>query len=279
MLALNSISAKIVFCAALCLFCMFLFFPIYWLVVTSLRPDDEILSTSINLVPMSVTFEHFVTVIATTETITFIVNSIYVSVATAILAVIISAPAAYAISVLRFAGSRSLMFGFLAGKMFPHAMLLITLYPLLRTTGLLNTRVGLAMVYLVQSLPVSVYLLFTTIRQIPREVVEAGRVDGAGELRILIFLIGPLLAPSLVAVALFGFIFAWNDLLFAVVLTTSDEARTIGPGLLLMFLGEYKQEWGGVMAASILSTLPILILFLALQRYYVQGLISGSVKS
>jgi len=171
------------------------------------------------------------------------------------------------------------MFLMLSAQMFPFAMMLISLYPMLQWAGLLNTHAGLIIAYIILALPSGTYMLYSYFVNIPTEIIEAARADGAGELFILHRIVLPLAMPALVTVGLYSFMWAWNDLLFSLTLITKPELRTVGPGLLLNYIGESKSDWGGAMAASIVSSLPVVIGFAFLQRFFIQGLTAGAVKS
>ena len=171
------------------------------------------------------------------------------------------------------------MFLMLSAQMFPFAMMLISLYPLLQWAGLLNTRVGLIVAYIILALPSGTYMLYSYFVNIPTEIIEAARADGAGELYILHRIVLPLAMPALITVGLYSFMWAWNDLLFSLTLITEPQLRTVGPGLLLNYMGESRNDWGGAMAASIVTSLPVVIGFAFLQRFFIQGLTAGAVKS
>lgn len=187
--------------------------------------------------------------------------------------------AAYSFAKFRYRGRKPLMFLMLSAQMFPFTMMLISLYPLLQWAGLLNTHMGLIIAYIILALPSGTYMLYSYFVNIPTEIIEAARADGAGELFILHRIVLPLAMPALVTVGLYSFMWAWNDLLFSLTLITTPELRTVGPGLLLNYIGESKNDWGGAMAASIVSSLPVVIGFAFLQRFFIQGLTAGAVKS
>jgi multiple sugar transport system permease protein len=158
-------------------------------------------------------------------------------------------------------------------------MLLISVYPMLQWADLLNTRVGLIVAYIILALPSGTYMLYSYFINIPNEIIEAARVDGASEVYILHRIVLPLAIPAMVTVGLYSFMWAWNDLLFSLTLITSPELRTVGPGLLLSYLGEGRANWGGAMAESIVISLPVVLGFAFLQRYFIKGLTAGAVKS
>ncbi|MFN8702159.1 MAG: carbohydrate ABC transporter permease, partial [Rhodospirillales bacterium] len=141
-----------------------------------------------------------------------------------------------------------------------------------------DTRPGLVLSYIVFALPVSTYMLYSYFSQVPSELIEAARADGASELRIFHTIVLPVSIPAVVTVFLYGFMWSWNDLLYAMTLIVSEDKRTVGPGLLLSYLNEVNADWGGAMAASLVASLPIVIAFGFLQRWFIQGVTAGSVK-
>src|SRR6478672_12655338 len=159
----------------------------------------------------------------------------------------------------------------LSAQVFPFGLLLISLYPILTALGLIDTRLGLVLASIVFALPVSTYMLYSYFSQVPSEMIEAARADGANELRIFHTIVLPVSIPAIVTVFLYGFMWSWNDLLYAMTLIVSEDKRTIGPGMLLGYLNETNADWGGAMAASIVASSPIVIAFAFLQRWFIQG--------
>jgi multiple sugar transport system permease protein len=166
----------------------------------------------------------------------------------------------------------------LSAQVFPFGLLLISLYPIMSSLGLLDTRSGLLLSYIVFALPMSTYMLYYYFNQVPDELIEAARADGAGELRIFHTIVLPISIPPIVTVFLYAFMWSWNDLLYALTLIVSEDKRTIGPGLLLSYLNEVNADWGGAMAAALVASAPVVIAFAILQRWFIQGVTTGSVK-
>jgi len=206
-------------------------------------------------------------------------NSFVTAGGSAVVTTLLSALAAYGFAKFTFALRRPLMLLMISAQMFPFAVLLISLYPMLKSAELLDTRFGLILSYIVFALPTGIYMLYTFFARIPSDLIEAARIDGASELAILRRIVLPLSLPGLIAVAVYAFMWAWNDLFYALTIMTSNELRTVGPGLLLEFFGEMQQDWGGAMAASLLASLPVVLIFAFLQRFFVEGLTAGAVKA
>lgn len=256
---------------------LFAFFPVYWLVVTSLRPESEVFSFPPALFPKSITLENYRTFFQNSDLLRFLTNSVIVACATTAGGLVASVYAAHSFSKFRYRGRGSLMYLVLASQMFPQALLLITLYLTFSELGLLNTYLGLVLSYMTFTLPLSIWLLKGIFDAIPNELLEAARLDGASRLQTLHQIVLPLARPGIIAAGLFTFVKAWDD--FIIALTLSGSAtRTLPPGLVLTFLGEANSSWPELMAASVILTSPVVIAFILLQRFFVAGLASGAVK-
>lgn len=262
---------------ALTLLGIFAFFPVYWLVVTSVRPDSEVFAFPPSLVPTSITLENYRTFFEDGELLRYLLNSVVVAVTTTAGGLTVSVYAAYSFSGFRYRGRGSLMYVVLASQMFPQALLLITLYLTFSQLGLLNTYLGLVLSYMTFTLPLSIWLLKGIFDAIPGELAEAAKLDGASRLQSLHLIILPLARPGIIAAGLFTFVKAWDDFILALTLSGA-ETRTLPPGLVLTFLTEASSSWPELMAASVILTSPVVIVFIALQRFFVAGLASGAVK-
>lgn len=278
MLDLSTKSAKLIFIAVALMIGLFLFFPVYWLVVSALKPDAELYSLTPTLFPQSVTFDHFRTAIFQGDLPLHLMNSLIVSLSSATINATLAVYAGYSFAKYRYFGRRPVMLFMLSAQMFPFGLLLITIYPILSNWNLIDTRFGLILSYIVFALPVATYMLYSYFSQVPNELIDAARADGASDLRIFHTIVLPISIPPIVTVFLYSFMWSWNDLLYSLTLIISDERRTVGPGLLLNYLNESNADWGGAMAASLLAALPVVIGFMALQRYFIQGVTAGAVK-
>jgi len=278
MLDLSSIQAKLVFGLIAGLIALFLFFPVYWLVVSALKPDAELYSLTPTLFPQSVTFTHFRTALFEGDLPLHLSNSLIVSLSSATINATLAVYAGYSFAKYRYFGRKPVMLFMLSAQMFPFGLLLITIYPIFTSWGLIDTRLGLMLSYIVFALPVATYMLYSYFSQVPNELIEAARADGASDLRIFHTIVLPISIPPIVTVFLYSFMWSWNDLLYSLTLIISDDKRTVGPGLLLNYLNESNADWGGAMAASLLAALPVVLGFMALQRYFIQGVTAGAVK-
>ncbi len=278
MLDLSNLRSRMWFGVILTLMMMFLFFPIYWLVISAFKPNAELYQVIPTLWPHAPSLTHFRTAFGEGQLFVQLRNSLLVSGAAATLNIVLAVYAGYSFAKFRYAGRRAVMVALLSAQMFPFGLLLISLYPSLTDLGLIDTRTGLILSYIVFALPVSTYMLYSYFSQVPSEMIEAARADAASEWRILHTIVLPVSVPALVTVFLYGFMWSWNDLLYALTLISSEDKRTIGPGMLLTYLNEVNSDWGGAMAASIVASAPIVIAFAFLQRWFIQGVTAGSVK-
>lgn len=278
MFDLSSATARTVFLGSLFVIGLFLFFPIYWLVTSALKPDAELYQIIPTVVPQSVTFEHFANAITRGDLPLHLKNSLINSASAALINTTLALYAGYSFAKYRYRARRTVMLALLSAQVFPFGLLLISLYPIYSAIGLIDTRIGLILSYIVFALPVSTYMLYSYFCQVPDELIEAARADGAGDLRILHTIVLPISTPALVTVFLYSFMWCWNDLLYSMTLIFSEDLRTVGPGLLLNYLNETNADWGGAMAASFLASLPVVIAFAFLQKFFIQGMTQGAVK-
>jgi multiple sugar transport system permease protein len=278
MFELSQRGPRILFGLTTVLVGLFLFAPIYWLLISAFKGNAELYRIIPTLWPVEPTTTHFSTAFTRGNLLLNLKNSLIVSGGAAALNMALAAYAGYALAKFRFAGRRMLMIVLLSAQATPFGLLLITIYPSLVAFDLLDTHLGLVLASIVFALPVSTYMMFSYFSQVPGELIDAARADGASELRIFHTIVLPISIPALVTVFLYAFMWSWNDLLYSMTLIVSEEKRTIGPGLLLNYLNETNADWGGAMAASLVASLPILIAFAIVQRSFIQGVTAGAVK-
>lgn len=278
MLDLSSPLARTVFLAVAGAVALYLFFPIYWLVISAFKSNGELYRIVPTLYPHEPTLDHFRTALGQGRLPEQLRNSLVVSVSSASINTLLAIYAGYSFAKFHYAGRRAVMVMLLSAQVFPFGLLLISLYPIVTSLGLIDTRIALVFSYIVFALPVSTYMFYSYFSQVPSEMIEAARADGASEIRIFHTIILPVSVPAVVTVFLYGFMWSWNDLLYAMTLIVSENKRTIGPGMLLTYLNEVNADWGGAMAASIVASAPIVVAFAFLQRWFIQGVTAGSVK-
>lgn len=259
---------------------VFLAFPLLWLLSTAFKPPRELASPDPGWLPLDPTLDNFRQAFDEQPLLRAAANSLTASVAAAVVTVVIATPMAYVMARHhRSPLSRAATGWVVVSQAFPFVLVIIPLFLVLKNLYLINSLSGLITVYVVWSLPFALWMLAGYARAVPRELEEAAAVDGAGRLRVLVSITVPLLAPGLVATALFAFITAWNEFFFALVLLKTPEKQTM-PVVLTHFIGaEGVADLGPLAAASLLATLPSLVLFAVIQRRITSGTLAGAVKS
>jgi multiple sugar transport system permease protein len=277
--ALRLSAGKAVFLALFTVALLWTLFPIYWMLVTAVRPSAELFQRPLQLWPDTLTFSNFTSLVTGSSPIVrYFTNSVVTSVATAVLTLVVSVPAAFAFSRLRFRFKGALYVGILLAQMLPLVVLLLPLYILFLRAELLDTYLGLVLGYCSFAIPFAVWLLKSFIDSVPRELEEASLVDGCTRFGAMWRIVVPAILPAMVATGAFAFVDAWNNLLFPLALTTSIEMKTLPPGMLLAFAGDFKHDWGGMMATNFITAVPVIAVFVVFQRYLVDGLTEGAVK-
>jgi multiple sugar transport system permease protein len=256
----------------------FAVFPILWAFLVSLKPEAEMATAEIQYLPQRITFENYEAIWTRSNFPTLITNSAVVSLTTVIICTVFGTLASYAVARCRFTGRQALMLFYLVIRMFPAVMIIIPLFILMRNVGLLDSRFGLALAYTTFLLPVFIWMMKGFFESVPGDLEDAARIDGASRLGALVRVVLPLVLSGLVATAVFVAIGAWNEFLFAVMLTTSTGSRTWPVGLNLM-VGEFQLPWGALAAGGIMSIVPVIVLFAIVQRALVRGLTAGALKS
>ncbi|MFF8695582.1 carbohydrate ABC transporter permease [Streptomyces sp. NPDC015144] len=265
--------------AALLGYLAFLAFPFLWLISTAFKPARELGSLHPTWIPAHPTLDNFRQAFDEQPLLRAGANSLTAALCAAALAVVVATPLAYVLARRRSRLSTAATGWVVISQAFPLVLLIIPLFLILKSLHLINTLTGLVMVYTVWALPFALWMLVGYVRAVPVELEEAAAVDGAGRLRTLVSVTAPLLAPGIVATALFAFITAWNELFFALVLLKSPENQTL-PVVLTHFIGaEGAADLGPLAAAAFLATLPSLVIFAVIQRRITGSMLAGAVKS
>ena len=251
--------------------------PYIVMLLTSLTPTDELIGAGASIIPSRITFDAYVELLGSTPFLTYMGNSLTVAAIAVPLTLVVSTGAAIAMSRFDFWGRRATMTGLLLAQMFPAVLLVISLSGQLRTFGLLDSEVGLALVHAAFATPFATWLLKGFADSLPRELEEAGQIDGASTSQVIRLLLLPLLLPGMVAAGTYAFILTWNEFLYALTFTSSTDTRTLPVGLHL-FIGEYQIRWDLLTAGGVLAVVPVLIGFLIVQKRLVAGMAAGAVK-
>ena len=267
---------KIFFFLSVILIGGFVFLPLLWMINTALKPTDLTFTSYFFTGPL--TLDNIVHIITDPKIMNYLKNSLLVSFGSSFMATAVAAFAGYSFAKFRYHGRKFVMGMFMMSQAFPQAILLLAIYTMMNKAGLLGSYGALIISYVVFTLPVGTWTLKSYFDAIPDSLIESAKLDGAGNFRIMFQIIFPLAVPGMVSIAIYGFVWSWNDLLYSMTLVTDTARRTLASGLVMTFLGEASTNWGYMMAASLVSAIPVTIIFIFLQRYFIQGLTSGAVK-
>jgi trehalose/maltose transport system permease protein len=276
-LDLWKITKSVLFYALVVVIVVVSVFPFYYAILTSFKSGTDIFR--VTYWPVSFSFENYQTVFSQGSFPRNLLNSVFVATVTVLLALFLAVTASFALSRVRFRGRGFLLMVILAVSMFPQIAVLAGLFEVIRALGIYNTPWALIFSYTIFTLPFTVWVLTTFMRDLPVEIEEAAIVDGAGPWIIITRVFMPLMWPALVTTGLLAFIGAWNEFLFALTFTSSNDTRTVPVAIALLSGGsQYEIPWGIIMAASVIVTVPLVILVLVFQRKIVSGLTAGGVK-
>lgn len=256
---------------------MWSLFPIYWMLKSSLTPDAFMYGLRPSLVPKALTLDHYRRLFAESPFLQFFFNSLYVAALSMLLALALSIPASYAMTRLRFRGRQFMRRSIFYAYLLPAAVLFIPMYVMISRLGLGNNKHTLIIVYQTINIPYCCYMLISYFSAIPASLEEAAFVDGCTHMQALIRVILPIAAPGIAVVATFAFTMSWNEYLYALVLTTSPSEQTVTVGI-SSFRYSDNMIWGLIMSASVIASLPAVLLYLCAQRAMVSGLAAGGVK-
>lgn len=252
-------------------------FPLVWMLSTSFKPTEDTYTIPPLWLPPNPTLASYETILGIQNFPRYFLNSAVVSVSTTVMAMVFACLAGYGFSRFRFRGSRMMMVFTLITQMFPGILLVIPYFAMMNTLGLINTYPALVIAYTSFSLPFCVWMLKGFFDSIPAELDEAALIDGCGRFSAFFRVILPLSVPGLVATAIFSFLLAWNEFLFAVALTSTPDMSLVTVGI-NSNIGQFRIAWNDLMAAAVLATIPTITLYTFLERYLVQGLTAGAVK-
>lgn len=260
------------------LYLVFLLFPLLWVIASSLKPTQEIYSGSPTILPHQVTFDHYQTVIDGQQIFRSMWNSVVVGGISTVLVILLAVPSAYAMVRYKSIVNNGILGWILVSQIFPVILVMIPLYVLLRHIGLTDSLTGLTLIYVVWSLPFVLWMMHGYVKSIPLELEEAAVMDGATRMQVIYKVLTPLLLPAIGAAALFSFISAWNEFFFALVLMKSPTQVTLQVELARYTGMEGQARTGPLAAASVIATIPSVLLFVFLRKWFTTGLVSGALK-
>ena len=270
-------NSKFLFYISLIIIFIVFFFPFFWIISSSIKSPEEIISKNPTYFPSSFTIEHYYKLLITSDILKYLLNSLIVSFSSMIISVILSLLAAYGLHKLKFYGNKLVEHSLLITYAFPGVILLIPMYLMFSKIGLLNTYFALIIINVTFASPFAVWMLKAFFKMIPNEIEEAAFIDGASRLRILYSIILPLAAPGIASIAIFCFIISWTEYMFASILISGDGLRTMPVGL-ASIVGQYQIDWGFLLAGATIASFPVIILFLFVGKYFVSGLTDGAIK-
>ncbi|NAZ35892.1 carbohydrate ABC transporter permease [Rubellimicrobium sp. CFH 75288] len=263
--------------AGIVFFVLLIGLPFWWVVTGSFKVPQEIIARTPTFIPRSFTLQHYDLLLSASAYGTYLLNSLLVAAASTLLTLLLAVPAAYAFFRIEFRGRATLYRLILLAYAFPSIVVLVPLFATFARLGLVDTRLALVLVNTAFALPFAIWMLRAFFAQIPPEIEEAARLDGGPPLVVLWRILLPLIAPGLGAVAIFAFVSAWTEYVFASVLILTDALRTLPVGF-AGIIGQYQVNWGLLLAGATLAILPVVALFALIGRWFVTGLTEGAVK-
>ena len=255
-----------------------LIFPVYWMVISSLQPSSRLMNLPPYFVPDSFYVNNYLRIVSESNYTRFFLNSIIVASGTVTAVFLIAIPAGYSFSRYFFKGKSLMLTSIMSVQMFPIVVILISLYTFYMRMRLLNTYQGIILAHTTISLPLSIMLMKSFFDTLPRSLDESARIDGAGRLRILFSILIPLTKPGLVATGIYTFLTSWDDYLFSLTIMQRNNMKMLTVGLAQSFMGEYAHDYGALMAFCVAGSIPIVLFFVACQKYMISGLTAGAVK-
>ncbi len=269
---------KLIFLSlSLFLIIIIFFFPFFWIITSSFKSPEEIIATSPTIIPRSFTLEHYNKILFNSDFFIYLKNSLIVSFSSMAISIILSVSAAYGLHKLKFYGNKFVEYSLLVTYAFPGVILLVPIYLLFAKVNLLNSYFALIIVNVLFATPFAVWILKAFFKLIPNEIEEAAYIDGASRYIVISRIIVPLAAPGIASVAIFCFIISWTEYLFASILISGDDLKTLPVGL-AGIVGQYQIDWGFLLSGAVLASLPVILLFLFIGKYFISGLTEGAVK-
>lgn len=258
-------------------FTVLVLIPVLWMLSTAIKNEMETFVIPPQWIPEHPTFQSFRNIIFDYPFFTQLKNSFIVAVSSTVVTLGFSTLAGYGVTRFNFKGKKSFLSFLLVSQMFPSVMLLVPFYTILRGFGLINSYLGIVMVYISITMSFATWMMTSFFRDIPQALDDAATIDGCTRFQIFYKIIMPLTLPGIISVAIYSFIMGWNDFLFASTYLSLDEMKTITVGI-AEFSGQYNVMWNDLMAASLVASAPLFIVFIFLQKYFISGMTAGSVK-
>lgn len=256
---------------------VFMVFPLYWITITSLKPQKEIFAYPIRYWPEPITFENYINIFKVSKFHIYIANSLMISIIAAVIVIVISVLSGYVMARFTFRGHKQIMLMFFLTQMLPGFISLAPLYMMMSRFDLINNRLSLIIMYTVMMIPFSTIMLRGFFQRVPRSLEEAAMIDGCSRLAAIRNVILPVMLPGIASTFIFAFVQNWNELFMAVMFIDSEALKTL-PVAMNSFVMKFNIDWGAMSAGTVLSVIPTVLMFAFAQRYIVEGLTQGAEK-
>lgn len=273
----EGIGIKIIRFVGLCILSILIFFPFYWILISSFKPEYELLSATATFFPQNFTLSHYNRILFESNYLNSMKNSLFVAGVTTCISTVLSIITAYSFSDYKYKGQNAVEQSLLITSMFPGVLLMIPLYVLMAKVNMLNSLMSLIIVYVTLYTPFGVFTLITFFKSLPISLKEAAYIDGATKIKVLFRVILPLSVPGIVTIASWMFIQSWSEFVFGMILINNPAKRTVVVAL-SDWMGEYYLDWGALTAGSVLVILPVIVFFAFMGRGFIKGLTAGAVK-
>lgn len=255
-------------------------FPIYWTLITAFKPSAEILKYPPRMIPENFTLYQFNKLFTAGNGVflQYIINTVVITAGTILLVLLITIPCSFSLALLPYKGQKIVFLLVLSIIMVPFQSLLVPLYNLLTKLRIFNTKIGIILIYSTFFMPFCIFMMRNAFKQLPKAIYESALLDGAGDFSIMMKIYLPLCIPSVVSCIIYLFIDAWNDFILSFIFSSSDNVRNIQVGINLFGKERFTSDWGIINTGTVIAIIPTVVLFIILQKYYVQGLTTGAVK-
>ena len=252
-------------------------FPLLWMAISSFKPASELFTNPPAIFPSALTLKWYEAVLFTSDAPRYFLNSLEIALGATMICIVVGTLGAYSLTRFQFPGRDLFMFSTLMSYVFPSILLFVPVFLMLNALDLGDTKLGVTVAHVIMTLPLALWMLRSFFLTIPRDLDEAAWIDGAGYLTTIRRIILPLALPGIFSTAIFVFVLSWNEYLFASVIATSNDVKTLPVGI-AEFITSFDVRWGEIMALGTLATVPVVAMFLFMQRYFLRGVAAGAVK-
>lgn len=273
----RSLKSRLLLYMGLILFTIPVIFPVYWMVVSSIKTPEDLFTIPPELFPTGVSFESYLQVILHSDIPRYLLNSFIIAILTTVISLFICVLAAYSFARFDYPGKRIVLISMLFSYIIPPVLLFLPFYMILSKIGMINTYAGIIAAHLTLVTPFLLWMLMPFFKSIPKSLEEAAMVDGASITQVFKKIVLPLAVPGIFSSGIFAFTFSWNEFLYSSVILMDENLRTLPVGI-SGFVSSYDIRWGAIMASSVLAAIPVVLIFRLIQNYFIEGLTAGAVK-